>query len=77
LDVEVEAGLAQKFEALLCQSYHYNYARSLGQLHAVQVIARSNMAEIWAKMRMQNGARWGDIKDEILVSQPIDLAELG
>jgi hypothetical protein len=77
LDTAVEAGLAEKFEAFLCQSYHYNYARSLGQLQAVQVIARSDMAEIWAKMRMQNGARWGDIKDEILVSQPIDLEGLG
>ncbi len=72
LDTESEADLAEKLEALLCQSYHYNHARSLGQLQAVQVIARSNMAELWAKIRMQNGARWGDIKDEILVNQPID-----
>jgi GH3 auxin-responsive promoter len=71
LDTEVEAGLTKKLEALLCQSYHYQHARSLGQLQAVAVIGRSDMAEQWAKLRMQNGARWGDIKDEILVSQPI------
>jgi hypothetical protein len=74
LNTAVAAGLAEKFDVLLCQSYHYNHARSLGQLQAVEVIARSDMAEIWAKMRMQNGARWGDVKDEVLVSQAVDLS---
>jgi GH3 auxin-responsive promoter len=74
LDTQVEAGFAEKFEALLCQSYHYNHARSLGQLQTVEVIARSDMAEVWAKIRMQNGARWGDVKDEILVYQSVDLS---
>jgi GH3 auxin-responsive promoter len=74
LNTAVAAGLAEKLDVLLCQSYHYNHARSLGQLQAVEVIARSDMAEIWAKMRMQNGARWGDVKDEVLVSQAVDLS---
>jgi hypothetical protein len=66
--------LVAQFDALLCQSYHYNHARSLGQLQTVEVIARSDMAEVWAKIRMQNGARWGDVKDEILVYQSVDLS---
>jgi GH3 auxin-responsive promoter len=77
LDQVVDTECAEKLERLLCQSYHYNHARSLGQLAQVQIMTRSDMAELWAKLRMQHGARWGDIKDEILVSQPIDLAELG
>jgi GH3 auxin-responsive promoter len=77
LDQVVDADLATRLEQLLCQSYYYNHARSLGQLAQVQIITRSDMAERWAKLRMQNGARWGDVKDEILVSQSIDLAELG
>jgi hypothetical protein len=74
LDQVVDTECAEKLEQLLCQSYHYNHARSLGQLAQVQIITRSDMAELWAKVRMQNGARWGDIKDEILVSQPIDIS---
>jgi hypothetical protein len=74
LDQVVDMECAEKLEQLLCQSYHYNHARSLGQLAQVQIITRSDMAELWAKIRMQNGARWGDIKDEILVSQPIDIS---
>jgi hypothetical protein len=75
LDSEVP-GIAAQLEQLLGRSYHYAQARSLGQLQAAQVISRSDMAEIWVKMRMQNGARWGDVKDEILVSQPIVLDRL-
>ncbi len=70
LDGELDAA---ELDKQLCRSYHYAQARSLGQLQAAQVISRSDMAEIWVKMRMQNGARWGDVKDEILVSQPIVL----
>jgi GH3 auxin-responsive promoter len=74
LDQVVDTECAEKLERLLCQSYHYNHARSLGQLAQVQIITRSDMAEVWARIRMAQGARWGDIKDEILVSQPIDIS---
>jgi hypothetical protein len=77
LDCESDVSIAAELDQLLCRSHHYAQARLIGQLQTVQVMARSNMAELWAKLRMQNGVRWGDIKDEILVSQPIDLAELG
>ncbi len=65
---------AAELDKQLCRSHHYAQARSLGQLQSARVIARSDMAEIWAKIRMQKGARWGDVKDEILVSQPVDLS---
>jgi GH3 auxin-responsive promoter len=74
LDCESDVLIAAELDKRLCRSHHYAQARSLGQLQAVQVMARSDMAELWAKIRMQNGARWGDIKDEILVSQPIDIS---
>jgi hypothetical protein len=74
LDQVVDTECAEKLERLLCQSYHYNHARSLGQLARVQIITRSDMAEVWARIRMAQGACWGDIKDEILVSQPIDIS---
>jgi GH3 auxin-responsive promoter len=69
LDGELDAA---ELDQLLCRSHHYAQARSLGQLQVAQVISRSDMAECWARMRMAQGARWGDIKDEILVSQPIN-----
>jgi hypothetical protein len=62
---------AAELDQLLCRSYHYAQARSLGQLQAAQVISRLDMAECWARMRMTQGARWGDIKDEILLNQPV------
>jgi GH3 auxin-responsive promoter len=76
LDCESDRSIAAELEQRLCRSHHYAQARSLGQLQAVRVMARSDMAEVWAKMRMQNGARWGDIKDEVLASQPILLNDL-
>jgi GH3 auxin-responsive promoter len=71
LDCELDVPIAAELDKRLCRSHHYAQARSLGQLQAAQVISRSDMAECWARMRMAQGARWGDIKDEILVSQPI------
>jgi hypothetical protein len=74
LDCESDVPIAAELDKLLCRSHHYAQARSLGQLQAAQVMARSDMAEVWARIRMAQGARWGDIKDEILVSQPIDIS---
>jgi GH3 auxin-responsive promoter len=71
LDCESDVPNAAELDKLLCRSHHYAQARSLGQLEAAQVMARSDMAEVWAKLRMRNGARWGDVKDETLASQPI------
>jgi hypothetical protein len=76
LDCESDVSIAAELDQRLCRSHHYAQARSLGQLEAAQVMARSDMAEIWAKIRMQNGARWGDVKDEILVSHPMMLDRL-
>jgi GH3 auxin-responsive promoter len=76
LDCESDVLIAAELEQQLCRSYHYAQARSLGQLQAAQVVARSDMAAVWAKIRMQNGARWGDVKDEVLASQPMLLNDL-
>jgi hypothetical protein len=76
LDSESDVPSAAELDKLLCRSHHYAQPRSLGQLQAVEVIVRSDMAEVWAKIRIQNGARWGDIKDEILVSQPITAIDI-
>jgi len=58
-DVDV---LAQKLEKALCESFHYQLARQLGQLHSVRVIVCPTAAEQIAVARSTAGQRWGDIK---------------
>ncbi|MEM9138101.1 MAG: GH3 auxin-responsive promoter family protein, partial [Cyanobacteria bacterium P01_F01_bin.42] len=68
--------LAQQLEQGLCESYHYQLARQLGQLASVRVMVSTTIAEQLATAKAQSGQRWGDIKHARLESNPIDLKSL-
>ncbi|MBD2167748.1 GH3 auxin-responsive promoter family protein [Calothrix membranacea FACHB-236] len=63
--------LAQQLDEALSQSYHYQRARSLGQLAAPQVIISPQIPEILALHRLRSGSIWGGIKHPILATSPI------
>ncbi|QIR40034.1 GH3 auxin-responsive promoter family protein [Tolypothrix sp. PCC 7910] len=67
--------LAQQLDEALSQSYHYQRARSLGQLAPPQVIISPQIPEILALHRLRSGSIWGGIKHPILATSPIS-AEL-
>lgn len=73
LDRAQESGeaISLKLESGLCQSYHYQQARLLGQLGSAKVVISQEMPEIVAKYRMESGSRWGDIKYPILETSAI------
>lgn len=63
--------LAQQLDEVLSQSYHYQRARSLGQLAPPQVIISPQIPEILALHRLRTGSIWGGIKHPILATSPI------
>jgi hypothetical protein len=65
--------IAETLDRLLCQSPQYQHARSLGQLQSTQVCIAADMIEKITQLRMRSGARWGDVKQEILITKPVDI----
>jgi hypothetical protein len=68
--------IAETLDRLLCQSPQYQHARSLGQLQAAQVCIAADMLEKVTQLRMRSGARWGDVKQEILLTKPVEVSVL-
>ncbi|MDZ7957663.1 MAG: GH3 auxin-responsive promoter family protein [Aulosira sp. DedQUE10] len=68
---ETKEMLAHQLDQALSQSYHYERARSLGQLAPPQVIISSQIPEILALHRLRTGSIWGGIKHPILATSPI------
>ncbi|MGL5080371.1 MAG: GH3 family domain-containing protein [Microcoleaceae cyanobacterium] len=62
--------IAQQLDQALMQSYHYRYARQLGQLAPVTVQVSSQIPEILATQRLTSGTRWGDVKFPLLTLNP-------
>lgn len=60
--------LAERLDARLQQAFHYRNARLLGQLGAVRVIAAKDMPARIHDFFIEDGMRWGDIKDRFLVT---------
>ncbi|MBQ8841357.1 MAG: GH3 auxin-responsive promoter family protein [Ruminiclostridium sp.] len=51
----------------LCESFHYNYCRQLGQLEKAEVVVVSgNPADAYIKRLSEDGMRIGDIKPAFL-----------
>jgi hypothetical protein len=64
--------IAETLDRHLCQSPQYQYAHSLGQLQPAKVIIDPNAIEKITQLRMRSGGRWGDVKQEILITTPND-----
>lgn len=68
---ETSSIIAEKLDQILSESYHYQRARSLGQLAPPQVFISERIPEILVNYRLKNGGVWGGIKHQILVKLPI------
>ncbi len=64
--------IAHQLEDSLCQSYHYQLARQLGQLSPVKVIASPTIAKQLSDKKATFGQRWGDVKHTKLSTQCYD-----
>ncbi|MDF1666929.1 MAG: GH3 auxin-responsive promoter family protein [Planctomycetota bacterium] len=60
--------LAEELEQRLSASYHYRHARRLGQLGPSQVLGVQGLDEDVARLWMERGGKWGDMKAKILQS---------
>ena len=63
-------------EAELAKAYHYNHARVLGQLDAVEVIVDESAAEKMGEFYQRNGLKLGDIKQGYLAVRLADASLL-
>lgn len=67
-----EPGLAQRVEAALRESFHYDHARRLSQLGPVRVVPVGPDAEQrWLEARRAGGQRLGDIKPSPLARKSL------
>ena len=64
--------IAVELDKALSQSYHYRLARQLGQFSTVEVLVAEKIPEIMTLDKMKKEIKWGDIKHELLETQPID-----
>lgn len=64
--------IALQLEESLQKSYHYHRARLLEQLQAVEVLVSSKIPEILSLYKTNSGKKWGDLKHDILATQPIE-----
>ena len=70
----LEVGAA--VEAELAKAYHYNHARILGQLDAVEVVVDESAAEKMGAFYQRNGLKLGDIKQGYLAVRLADASLL-
>ena len=59
---EVLISLSKKIEEALCQNFHYQYARSIGQLHALKVFRTENASASYLSAAVSQGQRSGSVK---------------
>lgn len=69
---EPSNAIAQRLDDALSRSPHYHYARRLGQLKEVRVLVSKQIPETVTLYRTRFGAKWGDIKHQILVTTPLE-----
>lgn len=68
LSQEALAALAEAFEDALQASYHYRHARRLGQLGPCELLRGRDIEELRARLWMEAGGTWGDMKAKRLQS---------
>ena len=59
---EVLISVGEKIEEALCQNFHYQYARRIGQLHALRVFRAENASATYLSMAVSQGQRVGSVK---------------
>ncbi|MEP0869957.1 GH3 auxin-responsive promoter family protein [Trichocoleus desertorum AS-A10] len=64
--------IAQRLDAALSESPHYEHARLLGQLAPAQVWVSPDVPDLVLRQKLQAGQKWGDIKHEVLATKPIE-----
>ena len=64
--------IAIQLEQALQKSHHYHRARLLSQLQPVRVMVSSRIPEIISLYKASYGKKWGDLKHDILSTQPIE-----
>lgn len=71
VDGDKQEAIATALDAHLCQSYHYQQARLLGQLVPVRVVVFPDVVERLTQYHMTKGQVWGDLKYGCLESRPL------
>lgn len=61
-DGQHSEGAASFIEEKLCQSFHYNYCRQLGQLDPISGLYMRNAGKIYQSICIKKGQKLGDIK---------------
>jgi hypothetical protein len=69
-------GLAKKLDGAFCDAHHYQLARRLGQLAALRVRVAPDARATYYDYFAGKGMKWGDIKDQFLVRDLDDAAQL-
>lgn len=69
--VEDPEALSRTFDELMCTSYHYQYARNLGQLGAVRLTIQPQLRERYLRLAMSRGVKLGDIKFTSFLDKPL------
>jgi hypothetical protein len=59
-------GLAAELDEALCQNFHYEYCRKLGQLAEVRIVPVKRGAELYLHACQSRGMKLGDIKPRVL-----------
>ncbi len=62
----VPAALAKDLDDALCENFHYDYCRKLGQIGPVQAAQVSNGAQTYLYTCQQRGQKLGNIKPSVL-----------
>lgn len=65
--------IAMQLEEALQKSHHYRRARLLEQLQSVRVMVSPRIPEIISLYKASFGKKWGDLKHDILSTQPIEI----
>jgi hypothetical protein len=63
-----ENNLSQLLEEKLCEHFHYNLARELGQLNSAKVIIKKDALELYAQHKIDQGMVKGNVKVEPLIT---------
>ncbi|HYS52343.1 MAG TPA: GH3 auxin-responsive promoter family protein [Thermoanaerobaculia bacterium] len=70
IDGEVPEQLAERIETRLRQSFHYDYARFLGQLQMLRIAQVPHAAAVYQQFCVCNGQKAGDVKPLALDRRP-------
>jgi len=68
--------LAKRLDEAFCEAHHYQLARRLGQLAPLRVCIAPAARDAYSDYFVGKGMKWGDIKDQFLICDLEDAAQL-